>query len=145
MKLLLKPAGQQPTALTLKPAQESPTETIVDPPQHKWGSVEEVHRRLCLLVIAHRLLYYEFHSPVLQDFEYDLLERFLVHFERTNNISHPNSPTQVVGCGIDESTPRSSIHWAQSIRMGKVPRSTYFFEYLLQPDWQAYLNSLQIA
>ena len=124
MKLQLKPAVAQ------------------EEPQQKWGSPEEVYRRLCYLVLAHRYLYYVENAAVLHDHQYDLMERYLIHLERTTGVSHPQSPTQTVGSSRRRDYPRTSIEWASRIAEGNVPRLVYYIEHLENEDWQNYLNSL---
>jgi hypothetical protein len=126
--------------MKLKPA------TIEDePPTEKWGSPEEIHRRLCFLVLAHRYLYYVEHMPVLNDHEYDLLERYLIHLERTTGMSHWKSPTCTVGSSQASAYPPTAREWASRILLLQVPRSVYFIEYLTNIDWKNYLNSLEVG
>jgi hypothetical protein len=110
-----------------------------------WGSPEEVYRRYCYLALAHRFLYYVENAPVLQDHEYDLMERYLIHLESTTGVSHPQSPTKVVGSSDREDYPRTSIEWAGMIMKGAVQRSVYFIEHLVNENWKNYLNSLRPA
>lgn len=124
--------------LRLSPATPEPDE----PPKQPWGSPEEVYRRYCFLVLAHRYLYYVESKAVLQDHQYDLMERYLIHLEKTTGVSHYQSPTKTVGSSRKEDYPNVVVEWAKRIREGSVPRSVYFIEHLENEDWKNYLNSL---
>lgn len=121
--------------LKLTPVQPKPS---VDP----WGTPDEVYRRYCFLVLAHRWLYYVGNCPVLTDRQYDLLEKYLIHLERTTGVYHERSPVRTVGSSVSDSYPKSSVKWARLISSGKVLRQVYYIDYLENHDWQNYLDSL---
>ena len=122
----------------------SPATHPAEEPTRLWGSPEEVYRRYCYLVLTHRYLYYVMNRPALQDYEYDLMERFLVHLEKTTGVFHDQSPVRIVGSSQVAGYPKTSVTWADKILAGDVPRSVYFIEYLLQEDWKNYLNALPL-
>lgn len=76
-----------------------------------WGTLEEQYRRACMVVLAHRYLYYVISAPIISDAEYDRLERELRAFEtRHPELLHPKSPTQCPGSERHDDYPRSVIN-----------------------------------
>jgi hypothetical protein len=109
----------------------------------KWGSPQEIYTRHCMCVEVHRHLYYEMSRPVLQDHEYDLYERFLKHLENTTGVYHEKSPLRTVGGTY---TISLGLHnWALDIDRGVIKRENYFPDYIKNPDWAAYLNSISMG
>lgn len=91
-----------------------------------WGTVEEIHRRLCFVVLAHRYLYYVCSTPILTDRDYDLLERYLIWFEKVNCVTHDKSPVRTVGSDNEWAYPYTSKAMAKYwIKNSSGPQAWY--------------------
>lgn len=91
-----------------------------------WGTVEEIHRRLCYVVLAHRYLYYVCQTPILTDCDYDLLERYLIWYEKINNITHDKSPVNTVGSDNEWVYPKTSKEMAKHWIKNNSPVEAWF-------------------
>lgn len=74
----------------------------------KWGTPEEKYRRLCMLILFTRFTYYCKHTEVIDEHQYNRLERLTKLIEDANReLIHPNSPTFKPGSTVESEYPRS--------------------------------------
>jgi len=78
------------------------------PKKPKWGTPEEKYRRLCMLILFTRYTYYCKHTEVVDEHQYNRLERLTKLIENANReLIHPNSPTFKPGSEVESDYPRS--------------------------------------
>jgi hypothetical protein len=89
-----------------KPKQKS--EKIPQAKKPKWGTPEEKYRRLCMLILFTRFTYYCKHTEVIDEHQYNRLERLTLEIENKHReLIHPNSPTGRPGSTVETEYPRS--------------------------------------
>ena len=75
---------------------------------------------LCDELYKHRYRYYVLSTPIISDYEYDMLERKLKEFEEKNTeYNSPTSPTKVIGSSLEKDYPR---HIIAGIRLEKIQK-----------------------
>ena len=67
-------------------------------------------QELEMQVMAHRYLYYVAATPVLTDYEYDVVER------KARSVCPPNSPVHGVGSSLPSSYSKEQVEYARTLK-----------------------------
>lgn len=114
----------------------------MDQPQSKWGSPQEIYTRFCMVILFHRVLYYEHNCPALTDHHYDLMERYLYHLILQGGILRSiDDPLRNPGC--PQVIPRTVQKWIKRHQDDRSLPHGYVMQF--DEQWVAYLHSLNMA
>ena len=92
----------------------------------EWGTKAEKFNRFCIVAQFQRFCYYVKNDPIVQDAEYDELERFIALLEERNSELHSQfSPTKTVGSSKIEDYPRHFTRWYDGVRAGESPSKAW--------------------